>query len=183
VTIVPEGTPGSRPVVVTALEMLDPAGIRPAREPAVPARVVRSTPPDPDLSRRCYALVGGPWSWVDRLSWSQDEWAAWVERPGLELWTLEVTDELAGYFELSPEPDGVVELAYFGLVPGFEGRGLGGWMLTFALQQAWQLPSTRRVWVHTCELDGPAAQPNYLARGMHVCGSWTEHRLVTQGAR
>ena len=182
-TIVPEGTPGSRPVVVTALEMLDQGGIHPAREPAVPARVVRSTPPDPDLSRRCYGLVGGPWSWVDRLSWSQDDWRAWVERPGHELWTLEVTDELAGYFELSPEPDGVVELAYFGLVPGFEGRGLGGWMLTYALRRAWQLPGTRRVWVHTCGLDGPAALPNYLARGMHVCGSWTEHRLAAEGAR
>jgi RimJ/RimL family protein N-acetyltransferase len=183
VTLVPEGSPGSRPVQVTALEMLDHDGVRPAREPAGSARMVRSTPPDPQLSRRCYELVGGPWSWVDRLTWSDDDWNAWVGRPGHELWTLHVERELAGYFELSPEPEGVVELAYFGLVPGFEGRGLGGWMLTCALRRAWQVPTTRRVWVHTCDLDGPAALPNYLARGLRVCGSWTEHRLVREDAR
>ena len=182
-TLVPEGTPGSRPVVVTALEMLDPTWIRPSREPAPTPRIVPSAPPDPELSRRCYELVGGPWSWVDRLSWTPEDWCGWVQRPGHELWTLQVEDDLGGYFELSPGPAGVVELAYFGLVPGFEGRGLGGWLLTCALRRAWQLPATRRVWVHTCELDGPAAKPNYLARGLRVCGTWTEQRMVSPAAR
>ncbi len=182
-TLAPEGSRGARPVVVTALEMLDHMWIDPAREPAGSARMLRSAPPDAQLSRRCYQLVGGPWSWVDRLSWSGQQWQQWVDRPGHELWTLQVDEQLAGYFELSPEPDGVVELAYFGLVPGFQGRGLGGWMLTCALRRAWQLPGTRRLWVHTCELDGSAALPNYLARGLRICGSWTEYRTVPHEAR
>lgn len=182
-TLVPAGSPGSRPVTVTALEMLDPTWLRPSREPASPARLVRSSPPDAALSRRCYETVGGPWAWVDRLGWTDDQWRAWVGSPGHELWTMQADADIAGYFELSPQDAGDVELAYFGLVPGFEGRGLGGWMLTKALRRAWQLPATRRVWVHTCELDGPAALPNYLARGLRVCGSWVEHRLAPQESR
>ncbi len=191
--LVPEGSPDAQTVVATALEMLDHSQIRPARQPAEPAHLVRSAPPDPALSRRCYELVGGPWNWVDRLGWSDEQWREWVATPGHELWTLEVDGlqddglqvdgDLAGYFELSPQPEGVVELAYFGLVPGYEGRGLGGWMLTCALRRAWQLPTTRRVWLHTCEMDGPRALPNYLARGLVVCGSWIEHRLPAPQAR
>ncbi len=178
-TLVPEGTPGARPVVVTALELLDPSDLRPSPEPPTPVRLRLVEPPDPALSVRCYTTVGGPWAWVDRLEWSDAQWREWVERPGHELWVLEEGGRLAGYFELDPDDDrdGSVEIAYLGLVTGSEGRGLGGWLLTRALQRAWELPGTRRVWVHTCELDGPAALPNYRARGMRDCGAWVEHRL------
>jgi GNAT superfamily N-acetyltransferase len=187
VTLAPEGSPGARPVLVTALEMTDHSDLRPSREPAQPARMVRSIPADPELSRRCYAAVGGPWQWVDRLGWTAEQWRDWVARPGHELWTCEVGSagegsDLAGYFELDPEEGGSVQVSYFGLLPGHEGRGLGGWMLTCALRRAWQLPATRRVWLHTCELDGPAALPNYLARGLRAFDTWTEHRLVPDEA-
>jgi hypothetical protein len=38
-----------------------------------------------------------------------------------------------------------VEIAYFGLLPRFAGRGLGGHLLTFTLQRAWQMPEVCRV--------------------------------------
>ena len=57
-----------------------------------------------------------------------------------------------------------VEVAHFGLLSAFHGRGLGGWLLTVALRRAQELGDP--VWLHTCTLDGPAALPNYLARGM-----------------
>jgi GNAT superfamily N-acetyltransferase len=69
----------------------------------------------------------------------------------------------AGYYELRPGGDGV-ELAYFGLLPAFQGRGLGGHLLTHALRRGLELAP--RVWVHTETRDGPAALPNYLARGL-----------------
>jgi hypothetical protein len=34
----------------------------------------------------------------------------------------------------------------------------------------------RRVWVHTCTLDGPAAKANYEARGFRVVSTAVEHR-------
>src|SRR5262249_38600943 len=114
VTLVPEGTPGARTVTVTALEMLDPGWLRPSPEPAEPLELHRSVPSDPVLSRECYLAVGGPWSWVDRLGWSPQQWQDWVDQPGHELWTLHTDGgAVAGYFELVPDATGDVLLAYF----------------------------------------------------------------------
>jgi GNAT superfamily N-acetyltransferase len=57
-----------------------------------------------------------------------------------------------------------VEIAYFGLLPEFMGRGWGKYLLSEAARQAWRAGATR-VWLHTCTLDHPAALPNYLRRG------------------
>ena len=57
-----------------------------------------------------------------------------------------------------------MEIDYFGLVPNFVGRGLGGAMLTRAVGEAWAL-GAKRVWLHTCTLDSPRALPGYKARG------------------
>ena len=80
-------------------------------------------------------------------------------------------DVLAGYYELRPDKDGGVEIAYFGLLPEFIGRGLGGALLTSAIEEAWARRGgivTTRVWVHTCNRDHPQALANYQARGMIV---------------
>ena len=69
----------------------------------------------------------------------------------------------AGYYELDPTPD-ATEIAYFGLLPEFQGHGLGGHLLTHALRRAFEL--SPRAWVHTCTLDGPHALANYQARGL-----------------
>ena len=80
-------------------------------------------------------------------------------------------DVLAGYYELRRDADDAVEIAYFGLLPEFIGRGLGGALLTSAIEEAWArrggtVPT--RVWVHTCNRDHPQAIANYQARGMIV---------------
>lgn len=164
--------------------MLDPSWIMASKQPAAPVRLVRASDDDAAaLSRDCYARVGADLSWVDRLTWSDQQWQDWVGRPGHQLWTLHVDEEPdpAGYFELDPQPGGVVEVAYFGLAPGYEGRGLGGWLLTCALRRAWELSATRRVWLHTCELDSAAALPNYRARGLRICSTRIEERVAVVG--
>jgi GNAT superfamily N-acetyltransferase len=55
------------------------------------------------------------------------------------------------------------------LLPEFIGRGLGGALLTSAIEEAWRMsPSITRVWVHTCTLDHPGALANYQSRGMVI---------------
>jgi GNAT superfamily N-acetyltransferase len=76
-------------------------------------------------------------------------------------------DEPAGYFELREHDDRSVEIAYFGLLPDFIGRGWGKYLLTRAAEAAWQLKPSR-IWLHTCTLDHPAALPNYLKRGFRA---------------
>ena len=70
----------------------------------------------------------------------------------------------AGYFELRRDDEADVEIAYFGLLHQFLGRGLGAHLLTEAVERAWAIGATR-VWLHTCSLDHPAALPNYVKRG------------------
>ena len=98
---------------------------------------------------------------------SSDEIRAYLADPALELWVLREGVETAGYFELRMHRDRSVEIAYFGLVPAFVGRGLGKFLLTRAVERAWARGATR-VWLHTSSLDHPSALPNYLARGFSI---------------
>jgi GNAT superfamily N-acetyltransferase len=145
--------------VITYLELRDPAGIRPARPVDAPISLV--DPPDGAVNRSFYEGVGADWNWTDLLGRDDAFWQAHAE--SVETW---VIGDGAGYAELRVGGDGVqdVEIAYFGLLPAFHGRGLGGALLEFALRRGFELGS--RVWVHTCTDDGPHALANYIARGL-----------------
>ena len=86
----------------------------------------------------------------------------------------------AGYIELDGQDGGPVEIAYFGLLPAFRGRGIGGHLLSYGTARAWDLAErwpgrapTERVWVHTCSLDGPHAMANYRRRGFRLFDTTT----------
>jgi GNAT superfamily N-acetyltransferase len=147
--------------------MKDPSALKPARTPAGDVGVRHEVTCPAALYRLLYLGVGQAYRWTDRAAWSDEEIRAHLATPGLEVWTLRADGEPAGFFELEPRPDGSVQIAYFGLMPGVVGKGLGGYMLTEAVRRAWALRPTR-VWLHTCTFDHPAALPNYLARGFTV---------------
>lgn len=149
------------------LEMTDPAELRPARPAPKGFRLMQAEIPLPDFNRFLYTAVGGDWHWTDRLSWSRERWLAYLDRPELETWVGYVQGTPAGYFELEMQAGSAVEIAYFGLLPAFIGRGLGGVLLTAAIRRGWEM-GARRVWVHTCTLDHPAALANYQARGLGI---------------
>ena len=149
-------------VTVTHLEITDPRELRPAL--AAPGSIERIR--DPTVNERLYREIGARWRWTDRLGWTPEDWAAWAARVHTDV--LRVDGDVAGYYELDPQPGGVVEIAILGLRDEAHGRGLGGRLLTSALERAWAVPGTARVWVHTCSLDGPHALANYRARGLRV---------------
>ena len=144
------------------LEMTDPVQLRPAA-PVEGLTVVRIEPPDPEVSARLYDAVGGPWQWTDRLGWDSDRWRVHLERGEVETWLGRLGDEPVGYAELV-RAGGDVEIASFGLLPGFPGRGIGGALLAAVTADAWER-GAERVWLHTCSLDSPAALPSYQRRG------------------
>ncbi|HEX6695392.1 MAG TPA: GNAT family N-acetyltransferase [Solirubrobacteraceae bacterium] len=149
-------------IVRTHLEIDDPAALCPAGPPRLDdVEIERIEPPDGELSRWFYVEVGAAHNWVDNRGRSAAEWQAWAER--VETWVACVGGERAGYYELRVG-DGSVEVAYFGLLARFQGAGLGGFLLTHALQRG--LALAPRVWLHTNTQDGAAALPNYLARGL-----------------
>jgi GNAT superfamily N-acetyltransferase len=117
-----------------------------------------------DFHVRLYRAVGDEWYWRDRNAWSDARLDAYLARPTVAVWECLVGDETAGFFELEQNDDNSVEIAYFGLIEQFIGRGLGKAMLTRAVEEAWAMGASR-VWLHTCTLDSPHALPNYKARG------------------
>jgi GNAT superfamily N-acetyltransferase len=114
--------------------------------------------------RFLYREVGRKYHWRDRLTWTDREVEAYLADPAITLHVLYVQGSPAGYFELRMDPDGSVEIAYFGLLPEFIGRGLGKSMLSEAVRAGWSR-GANRIWLHTCSLDDAAALPNYLKRG------------------
>ncbi|HEV8582457.1 MAG TPA: GNAT family N-acetyltransferase [Thermoanaerobaculia bacterium] len=156
-----------REIEIHHLEMTSPADLRPAGSPGEELEIRQARIPCPELNHFFYTAVGGDWFWIDRLSWTYEQWFAWLDRPELETWIGSVEGTPAGYFELEKQPEGSVELAYFGLLPRFIGRRLGGALLTAAVQRAWGMGASR-VWLHTCSLDGPASLANYQARGFRI---------------
>jgi GNAT superfamily N-acetyltransferase len=148
----------------TYLELPGPEALKAAPCPDPRVRIERVLDCPPSFFRYLYAEVGRPYHWLDRLGWTDEQAAERLADPNVSLHLLSVAGAPAGYFELEREADGTVQVAYFGLLPGFLGRGLGKYLLTRAAQEAFALGASR-VWLHTCTLDDPAALPNYLARG------------------
>jgi GNAT superfamily N-acetyltransferase len=159
-------------LVTTYLEMRSPEQLRP--KPANARFEVRELKEcDWRFNRELYFYVGEQWDWSDKRPWTEAQWKEYAEAPELRTFAAYYDGALAGYYELrrESEVDGcnaAIEIAYFGLLPEFVGRSLGGVLLTSAIDEAWRMLPTR-VWVHTCSRDHPQALGNYQARGMTVC--------------
>jgi ribosomal protein S18 acetylase RimI-like enzyme len=141
---------------------------RPSEDSGItwPAGVVLAQEPNCSvaLARALYAAVGSAYHWHDRDAWTDERLAEHLAQPNVAVWVLRESNRPVGYFELSIEDTASVEIAYFGLVPRAQGRGLGRRLLEAAIHVGFATPASR-VWLHTCTLDHPAALPNYRARG------------------
>ena len=176
------------PVRTTYLEMK----ARPETEPiALPdgCAVERWLEPGTGEYRELYSAVGGAWGWSGRLIMEEGELAAVIRAGTTEIYRLRRRGETAGFTELNrskaspeghpaalrrgPRRGGQAEIAYFGLLPGFIGRGLGGFLLNWTIHRAWQ-GKTERVWLHTCQYDHPQALSVYLKAGFCVVGERVE---------
>ncbi|WP_299429419.1 GNAT family N-acetyltransferase [uncultured Meiothermus sp.] len=157
-----------RAVVTTYyLEMRSPDALRPRRTRAEGLQIIKAEIPSAELQHFLYRSVGGDWYWYEKANWTYQQWLEYAQNSSLHTWVAYLKGTPAGYFQLEVQPEQSVEIAYFGLLKQFSGMGLGGYLLTCALEEAWRLRA-KRVWVHTCSLDSPAALANYQARGMQL---------------
>ena len=62
----------------------------------------------------------------------------------------------SGFAELDRRRKDEVELVHLGMIPEYAGRGLGTYLLGWAVDQAWSKPA-RRVWTRTSNHDHPKA--------------------------
>ncbi|MDK3016626.1 GNAT family N-acetyltransferase [Pseudodonghicola flavimaris] len=155
--------PGMVATVVTHLEMRAPPPARPGPLPAGIA-LTRIAAPTPDWYRDLYTRVGRDWLWFSRLQMPEEELAAILSDPDVEIWALEKDGRAEGLLELDFRQQGACELAFFGLTGALIGKGAGRFLMSRAIASAWARPISR-FHVHTCTLDSPGALAFYRRSG------------------
>lgn len=125
--------------------------------------------------RQLYNEVGGPWLWWLRRSMPDEVLTRHLASDKVAVHLLRVEGEVAGFFELDAGYWPLVNLSYFGLLPGFIGKGLGRMFLDCAVDAVFTDPSPLRgMSVNTCNADHPRALPNYVGAG------FVEYRRVRE---
>ncbi len=119
---------------------------------------------------RLYHAIGDDWLWWSRLTWDESKLAANLVSNETEVYVAEADGEEIGLIELNLRPAPDIELRYFGLIPTWIGKGLGGWLLAHALAAAGR-HRPRRMILNTCTLDHPGALAFYQRHGFVITHS------------
>jgi len=155
---------GRLATVVTYLEMIEPATLRPQQ---APDGVELLAMPDPDIDwyRDLFNRVGGhDWLWFSRLQMNDLELGTILGDPKVNIWALVRNGQAEGLLELDFRQKGACELAFFGVTSALIGTGAGRFLMNEAITHAWAQPITR-FHVHTCTLDHPKALVFYIRSG------------------
>lgn len=166
----PTGRPRKITARVTHLEMRD----RPQRhvpQPSRPRLALLSSQAMPvHFYRYLYEQVGRSHHWYNRRVMDDETLAGIIHDADTKIEVLYADGNPAGFFELDATglPDSV-EIAYFGIMPDYQGRGLGKWFLNCAIERAFDLEPAV-VTVHTNSLDHPSALRIYQQMGFEPVG-------------
>lgn len=158
-TVLPRGEIGT---IVTYLEMTQRPPLRPM--PHAPLRLKRWTDPAPQKYRLLFERIGARWLWYSRLAMDDAALAAAIGDLHV---VIDTRDIEVGMIELDFASSSECLIRFLGLVPELTGKGHGKWLLANTLALAWR-KDVRRVHVHTCTLDHPAALPAYLSAGFRA---------------
>jgi len=154
-------------LITTYLQMTSPSEFTPSFIQATDIEIVKMEMPDLAFYKFLYQSVGEEWAWRDRLVMPNSELRKILSSENTQVHVLYVSGSPGGYVELFKHEDGSVEIMYFGLRRDYMGRGLGKHLLSYGIDSAWKM-NANRVWLHTCNLDGPHALANYQKRGFKV---------------
>jgi GNAT superfamily N-acetyltransferase len=116
--------------------------------------------------RALYDQIGAPWLWWLRRVMPDDMLARHLASPTVSVHILRFKGDIAGFFETDSASWPDVNLNYFGLMPGFIGKGLGRAFLAAAIDSVFiGARGLRGMTVNTCTADHPSALPNYQKAG------------------
>lgn len=166
---------------ITWLEMR----ARPAFDwPSLPigstASLLKANAPPPWYFLSLYGAVGRDYAWEDLFEWEEARLRDWLQAPGMTLYTLVEDGWPQGFFMLDDQGEGVVDLAYFGMVPEAVGRALGGYLLKTAILTAWDIPGVQTLTLNTCTLDHPRALALYQKNGFTPLRREDRNRILTR---
>lgn len=83
-----------------------------------------------------------------------------------------IDEQPVGFAEIGWQRNGHVGIVVIGVIPSFQGCGIGGDFTSRMTRLAWETPNvdgrpTTRVWLWTLPDEHPHTIPNYLSRGFH----------------
>jgi ribosomal protein S18 acetylase RimI-like enzyme len=129
-------------------------------------QVVKKKNQEINFYKFLYKEIGKDFFWKDRLQWSDNYWQNYLNI--IDFYVLKKRQNIIGFYELLfNENVNSVEITYLGIFKEYFNKGIGGYLLTDAIVQAFKRPISQ-ISVHTCTLDHPNALKNYTARGMKI---------------
>jgi GNAT superfamily N-acetyltransferase len=168
-------------VVVTYLAMpTRPRFPRPPVPRGATSALVAADAPPTWYFLSLYGAVGAEYEWTDQHERPVAELDAFLADPAVKLYSFVRAGWPHGFFVLDGREAGVVDLAYFGLVPEALGQGLGWYLLGTAVHTAWDRPGVERVTVNTCSLDHPRALPLYQKAGFVPVRRTARQQVLTR---
>lgn len=136
---------------------------------ALPAAcvVMKAVKPTRAFYLHLYTSVGRPYQWYNRLMMPASELQQLLNDENNDIHVLYFNGVPAGFVEFDLSNPEETEIVYFGLSCEFTGRKLGMAFLKWCIHTAWQR-SISRLWLHTCNLDHPAALSLYQKAGFEI---------------
>ncbi len=154
---------GKIATIVTSLEMFSrPVSEFSPEHPEWSLEHVRR--PHVEWYRKLYKRVGIEWLWFSRIVMDDNQLAAEIQDPMVDVYCLRENGYEQGLLELDYRSEGECELAFLGVSSQVMGKGAGRWLMENAMRIAWSKP-INRLWIHTCTLDHPRALPFYMRCG------------------
>ncbi len=124
--------------------------------------------PSIDAYLALYRRGGGPLHWEQRTAMPRTDLESLLNGEALRIYVLrDVGGNALGFCEFDRSEFPQIELKNFVLVPEAQGRGLGPWLLSTALQGEWR-SNPGRIWLHTDVWDHPAELRFYESAGFRV---------------
>jgi GNAT superfamily N-acetyltransferase len=148
--------------VVTHLEMT----ARPAlsSSPSGPWTLRQVDHPELAWYRDLYRRVGEEFLWYSRIRAADEKLAARLHHPLVETHSLVADGRDEGLLELDFREPETCEIGMFGVTASLVGTGAAHWLMQHAQALAWSR-AIKRLWLHTCTFDHPAAIPFYRRAG------------------
>lgn len=160
--------PGRLGAIVTYLEMTTPPACYAEPLDAPPGysiRLVRNG--DVNWYRDLFRSIGEPWLWFSRLRFNDEELAAKIHNPKVDIFVLRYAGTDVGLFEIDRDEWPEVELTFFGITPEHVAKGAGRYLMHHGIREAFRNHPSRFK-LHTCTLDHPAALSFYLKAGFQA---------------
>jgi GNAT superfamily N-acetyltransferase len=164
----------TKPVTVTFLEMHDKQVLS---QPLAHTFFKQLSKPIPVEDYRTYYYgVGEKWFWLDRMIMPDEILNEKINADNVDIFVFYVNNEAAGFAEFVKE-NKYTGILYFGLLPGFIGKGLGNYFLQWVIAQAW---SYQAEWIqlNTCTPDHPNSLSVYKKAGFRQVRTAMEERKI-----